>query len=345
MPAFHTGIVTRITEERRGLQRVVCDLSGSGRDADERAYVLTGLVGAVSVGDRVVVNTTAVDLGLGTGGWHVVHWNLERHELVSPGPGHIMKLRYTSLQADTGAIEEHDPAVPPRLDGMPVVVCGLHSQMGCVALAFHAARPDARLVYVMTDGAALPLALSDLVHGLREQDVLAATITAGNSFGGDLESVTVPSAITVARHRLDADAVVVAMGPGVTGTGSTLGTTGVETASVLDGVAALGGRAIMALRVSEGDARERHRGVSHHSLTSLELCRAATTVAVAEPTDLPGRHRVAVAEPPDMAALVEASGLGITTMGRGPHEDPAFFAAAGAAGTFAAGLLGGEDDR
>src|SRR5687768_9749132 len=98
MPSFRTGTVTEILSERAGLQRVLVD--------DERAYVLTQLTGDVAVGDAVVMNTTAVELGLGTGGWHVVHWNLSRRELQQPGPGHIMKLRYTSLQADTGAVEE-----------------------------------------------------------------------------------------------------------------------------------------------------------------------------------------------------------------------------------------------
>ena len=73
----------------------------------------------MAVGDRVVVNTTAVDLGLGTGGWHVVHWNLERDGWDGPGGGHIMKLRYTSLQIDTGAAEEHDGDVPAELGGLP----------------------------------------------------------------------------------------------------------------------------------------------------------------------------------------------------------------------------------
>ena len=44
--------------------------------------MLTQLTGRVDVGDAVVVNTTAVELGLGTGGWHVVHWNLARDAVV-----------------------------------------------------------------------------------------------------------------------------------------------------------------------------------------------------------------------------------------------------------------------
>src|SRR5207248_2719460 len=77
------------------------------------------------------------------------------------------KLRYTSLQSDTGAGEEwEDFEGIPSLGAMPVVACGLHSHVACVAAAFKANAPAARLVYVMTDGAALPMALSDLVHAL-----------------------------------------------------------------------------------------------------------------------------------------------------------------------------------
>ena len=82
---FRSGVVQSVLSERVGLQRVEVDL-GTG---PERAYVLTQLTGTVSHGDRVVVNTTAVDLGLGTGGWHFVHWNLEREAWVEPGPGQI----------------------------------------------------------------------------------------------------------------------------------------------------------------------------------------------------------------------------------------------------------------
>src|SRR5512134_3012861 len=153
MPAFHTGTVTEILSERAGLQRVLVDLGGAGREGPpEAAYVLTELVGEVAVGDRVVVNTTAVDLDLGTGGWHVVHWNLARDSFVQPGPGHIMKLRYTSLQADTGSAEEHADDVHVDLAGLPVAVCGLHSQMAVVAAVAKHVEPDLSIAYVMTDG-------------------------------------------------------------------------------------------------------------------------------------------------------------------------------------------------
>ncbi len=337
MPSFRTATVTALLSERPGLQRLETDAG--------RAYVVTQLTGAVAVGDRVVLNTTAVDLGLGTGGWHVVHWNLRHEAWGEPGPGHIMKLRYTSLQVDTGAADEALPPPQgegglPSLDGLPVVVGSLHSQLAPVAVAIRHAAPTARLAYVMTDGAALPVAFSDVVATLRERGLLDATITAGHAFGGDLEAVSVPSALLLAHRVVQADAVIVAMGPGVVGTDSPLGTTAVEVASVLDTVAALGGRAVAVLRMSNGDARVRHQGVSHHSRTALDLARAPALVASPSPDEFAhDRHHVQVVEPPDVGALLAGAGLTVTTMGRGPDADPLFFAAAGAAGTLAASLL------
>src|SRR5262245_597022 len=181
MPSFCTGTVTRLLEERPGLQRVEVDLG----EGPERAYVLTQLTGRVDPLDDVVVNTTAVELGLGTGGWHVVHWNLARHEWSERGPGHIIKGRYTSLQADVGSAEEHLEllAEAESIGGMPVVAAALHSQLPAVAVAIRAVRPEARIAYVMTDGAGLPPALSDLVAALRGPNVLDAPVSCGHACG------------------------------------------------------------------------------------------------------------------------------------------------------------------
>jgi len=329
VPTFRTATVTALLEERPGLQRVDTDLG--------RAYALTQLVGSVAVGDRVVLNTTAVELGLGTGGWHVVHWNTAREVIEAPGPGHIMKLRYTSLQVDAGSTEEHDPKGRTDLAGMPVVVGSLHSQVAGVAAAIKAARPDARLAYVMTDGAALPLAISDLVHDVIHAGLIDVTITAGHAFGGDLEAVSVPSALALARHAAGADAAIVAMGPGVVGTSSPLGTTALEVAGILDAAAALGGTPVAILRMSDGDQRERHRGVSHHSRTALDLTRSVVLVAAPHAGAYQhDRHDVRVIDGPDVGALLAEHGLHITTMGRGPDEDPLFFKATASAGALAA---------
>ena len=190
-----------------------------------------------------------------------------------------MKLRYTSLQADVGAAEEQAPSMDwPDLDGRPVVACGLHSQVGIVAAVVKDLEPGARVAYVMTDGAALPLALSDLVAGLRERALLDVTITAGQAFGGELEAVSVPSALDLAVRLAGADMVIVAMGPGVVGTGSALGTTALEVAPIVDAAGALGGQPIVAARTSEADPRPRHQGLSHHTTAALRLAARAAIV-------------------------------------------------------------------
>lgn len=338
MPSFVTAAVTAILQERNGLQRVTT--------SQGPAYALTRLTGPVAPGDEVVLNTTAVELGLGTGGWHVVHWNLSRREWREPSPGHVLKLRYTSLQTDTGAAEEAGGILPEDLGGAPVVACTVHSQVPCVVAAARHTRPGTRVAYVMTDGAALPLVLSDLVAAMGHAGVLAGTVTAGHAFGGDLEAVSVPAALALARHRLGAEVVVVGMGPGVVGTGSSLGTTAVEAAAVLDAARALGGCPILAVRASSGDERARHQGISHHSTTVLRLARPGVTVAL--PTGIEAHldrvpdvptHRVQSVAVPSMAAVLDEIGLAVTTMGRSPAQDPLFFAVSGAAGVAAAHRL------
>ncbi|MGQ0824382.1 MAG: DUF3866 family protein [Actinomycetota bacterium] len=353
MPSFRTGEVVRVLQARTGLQRVEVDL-GNG---PARAYVLTQLTGRVDVGDRVVVNTTAVELGLGTGGWHVVHWNLARENWSVPGPGHIIKQRYTSLQADVGSTEEHWPELADvtAIDGMPVVVAALHSQLPAVAAAFKQERPDARLAYVMTDGAALPLALSDLVAESVAQKLLDATITYGHAFGGDYEAVSVHSALAVARHIAHADAAVVVMGPGIVGTATRLGFSGIEVGPILDAAAALHGTPIACLRVSFADPRPRHFGVSHHTLTALGVA-ARSRALVPVPAiggdeqarlrtqlrdgGIDARHDVIEVAPVGIITRLEELGLDVVSMGRPAAADPALFEAAAVAGITAARALG-----
>lgn len=335
MPRFSTHVVVALLSEREGLQRVSLD---SGR----RAYVLTQLVGSVAVGDAVVVNTTAVDLGLGTGGWDVVHWNLSRSSLSAPGPGHVMKVRYTSSQVDTGVAEEVAGYSPPAsLAGLPVVVCPLHSQLAAVACAFASGAPGKRLVYVMTDAAALPLVLSDLVADLRSRGLLAASVSAGQAFGGDHEAVGTLSGLDVAVAVGGADAVVVGPGPGTVGTGTARGHGALEGAALIDMAVRSEATVMVALRWSDADPRPRHRGLSHHSAAVLGLARERALVPVPTGEPLPeaaAGHEVVEVAVPDVVALLAASGVVVTTMGRTPAEDPRFHAYGAAAGLLAASV-------
>jgi hypothetical protein len=266
-----------------------------------------------------------------------------------------MKLRYTSLQVDVVASEEKFPELADvtSIDGMPVVAAPLHSQVAGVAVAFKHSRPDAKLVYVMTDGGSLPIAISDLVWQLRERSLIDATVTCGQAFGGDHEAVSLHSALAIARHIEHADAAVVAMGPGSAGTASRLGFSGIQLGSVLDTTVGLGGVPIAALRISRADPRERHRGVSHHSITALMAAtRSRVRVAVPEDSwndvcaalidhelDPAGRHEMTAVPPTGIVELMTAQGLSIDSMGRAADVDPILFEAAAAAGVAAARAL------
>jgi Protein of unknown function (DUF3866) len=353
---IRNGRVTAIGDRRPGATELRVALEGE--DGEVPAISYDRLTGPVEAGDRVVLNTTAVALGLGTGGFHVVMARVGG-PVDDPGPGHVMKARYTPSQVRVLAVEEEDS--PHRaavagctdLGGLPVVCAELHSMVPVVAAAARAVA-DLRVAYVMTDGGALPLAFSRLAAELRAGGLVAGTITAGQAFGGDLEAISLYSALAAARAVLAADVVVVAQGPGGMGSGTALGFSGTQVAEAVNAAAALGGRPVACLRLSAADRRPRHRGVSHHSLTALgRLALARSAVAVPELADpelaglvdrqlaeagVAGRHdlhRVAI---PDPAKLLAGWGLQVTSMGRGPEDDPVFFAAAAAAGTLAGRL-------
>lgn len=347
--------VASVLSEEPGIQRLSL---GPGAPPSLGAICYPALTGPCAAGDRVLVNVTAVDLALGTGGWHFVCAREgEGEALADASGGHVMKLRYTPLQRDVLAVEE--PASPHHsvmataedLEGMPVVCCGLHSHLAPVAAALKEARPDARVAFVMTDAASLPLALSDLVRACRREGLLDATVTAGQAFGGDLEAVTLHTGLIAARHVERADVAVVANGPGVTGTHTPYGHGGVAQAQAIDAAAALGGRPVAVLRLSFADRRERHAGVSHHTLGVLG--RLAFGRALVPVPSLPA-HQAAEVERAladagvwarhervdEEGRLPDSRGVAMLTMGRGPAEDPAFFSAAAAAGEAAARLLG-----
>ncbi len=314
---------------------------------DHPAVSLSGLTGDIDVGDDVVVNTTAVELGLGTGGDHIVHWNLGRAGLDLPGPDHVMKLRYTSLQVDAGTSELQHPECDEPLDGAPVVACTLHSQLAPVVAGIRAVDPSLRIAYVQTDGGALPLALSDSVAALRDRAELCGTVSTGSAFGGDLEAVGVASGLGLAVHVLDADVVVAALGPGVAGTGTALGTSALDAVGVIDLTDSLGGVPVLCVRVSDADPRARHRGVSHHTLTVARLSHALPLVAALPggATGIDGVRPVELNR--TQMEAVERAGIdpSHTSMGRTTREDAAPVRHAVAAGVLAAGVaLAGPDD-
>ena len=355
MASFATGPVEEVLERREDLvrMRVLVD----GEQIEAVGY--PAMLGGVAEGDQVVVNTTGLELELGTGGAGFVLWNLDGREPVRRGAGHIMKMRYTPWQTEIDAVEaqesDHHSLVADAVsvEGMPVVACGLHSQVAGVAAGIKAVEPDARVGYLMTDGAALPLAWSNLVRRLGESGLIDTTATAGHAFGGDIETVNVFSGLVALRTVGRCDFAIVAMGPGVVGTDSKLGFTAIEQGQALDAAFGLWGSPVACLRISFADARERHRGVSHHSITSLLVAtRSRCTVAVPkleidraeqvagdlEESGVADRHELYATDGQPGIELMVARDVQPTSMGRSMYADLDFWLAASAAGDVAVRL-------
>src|SRR5437588_7686674 len=89
------------------------ELAGADGEGPRAAIADVGLVGAARVGDEVIVNVQALDMGLGSGGFDVVHANLTRG-LEGDGEtrANVMKLNYTSLQHAVAPVEQ-DPLQLP----------------------------------------------------------------------------------------------------------------------------------------------------------------------------------------------------------------------------------------
>jgi hypothetical protein len=251
----------------------------AGEPGVRRAAIAdVGLVGRAEPGDELIVNVQALDLGLGSGGFDVVHVNLTRGLFAQPEQdAHVMKLNYTSLQHAVVPVEDAELKLPLE---HPVAVLALHGQLAAVAWAFAQQAPGARLGYVQTEGGALPGGHSRTVAELRERGLLAGHLTAGAAFGGDGEAITTAGALHHGVRALGWDAAICGPGPGIVGSASALGHGGMSALDSAHAALALGAPALLVARMSSADRRERHRGISHHTLTVLDLLLEPVTVAL-----------------------------------------------------------------
>lgn len=346
------GKVTEIFSARPGLTEVEVAVNGNVH----KAINYDQLTGEIQKGDRVVLNTTAVTLGLGTGGYHFVISNLSQPNLELEGGGHIMKLRYTPQQLKVLSIEEEASGYSGifnnfiSLNGFPVVIFSLHSSLAPVAISFKTVRTRTKVVYIMTDGAALPAQLSETVFGLKQTGYLDGVITAGNAFGGDMEAVNIYSALIAAKEILEADAAVVGIGPGNVGTGTAWGFSGTQLGEVINAVNILGGRPVFSPRISFADSRSRHLGISHHSMTVLTKVALSPAIVVFPRLDedktrylkkqisenrLDEKHIIVWEDGLEGMEKIKETGFSVSTMGRSLRGDQEFFLAGCAAGIFA----------
>jgi hypothetical protein len=307
-------------------------------EQERPAWADPALVGEVREGDEVIVNVEALDLRLGSGGFDVVHVNLSRG-LEAPGASTAaaMKLNYSSLQHPVEPVELIQESGPHRR--IPVLVLSLHGQLAPAAWAAAQAGRGMRVGYVQTAGGALPGELSRDVAELRRRGLLCDHLTAGSAYGGEREAITVIGALRAAVGPLGWDAAIAGPGPGIAGSGTRRGHGGMAALDTAHAALALGLETLLAPRMSSGDPRERHRGLSHHTETVLRLllrsvrvpAPASEDAALAELRAVCGEeHEVW----PRDASVDEyaASGLPASHMGRSIDEDRLFFAAALAAG-------------
>ncbi|MGE5545062.1 MAG: DUF3866 family protein [Bacillota bacterium] len=343
------GTVRQITARRSGLVEMEVEIGGLTR----KAVAYEDVSGNIEIGDRVVLNTTANTLALGSGGFDFVMVNLERPEVELKGSGHIMKMRYTPWQCRVLSVEEEASPYHQLLHtvqdlaGLPVLVATLHSMLAplCACLASQ----GLQVAYVMTDAASLPLPWSRTVDQLKRSGLLRGTVTTGNAWGGDLEAVNIFSGLLAARAVFKPDVIIVAMGPGIVGTGSKWGFSGVEQGVILNAVHSLRGIPVAVPRISFADKRERHRGISHHTLTVLEdvcLVRVKVPLPLLEPekagviesqvslSSIPAKHDITYWDGSLVDEALARYGLSPTTMGRNREEDHEFFLALGAAAQF-----------
>jgi uncharacterized protein DUF3866 len=326
MLSLRRGSVTAVADRHDGLVRLEVD----GRPC----VAYPGVTGPVALGDDVLVNVQAVELGLGSGGFDVLFANLTRGLGLEGEPGaHVMKLPYSPLQYAVRHAEE-DGAALQSLNGLPVVCCSLHSQVAPAAAGLGDGR---RIVYVQVPGGALPVSLSDTVRALRERGLVESTVAVGACIEGDVACVSTAAAFVWAAEQ-GFDAAICSIGPGIVGTASPWGHGGVSVAEAVLTARALGGRPVLAVRYSEGDPRGRHRGLSHHTRAVVAL---AGDVEVGWPAGLDVPEELERATRVDVTGWEDAcAGLPLAHMGRGTKDDPWFFAVAYAAGRVACAHLG-----
>ena len=320
------------------------------------AVLYTCLTGRAKAGDRVLVNTTAASLGLGTGGYHFVISNLNRTSTSFKSRGHGMKLKYTPLQMQLLLSEEINSPYhayydhPVDFQNKLVYIGELHSVLAplCAYIKYFS-DSGIRIAYIMTDHGALPMGFSRTVTLLKNKDLLDVAITSGNAFGGDHECVNIYTSLKTAFDIENCQVAIITMGPGILGTGTTYGFSGLELGLYANMIAGFGGKVVYLPRLAFGDCRQRHTGISHHSITVLRdiiqyslplvlpLMDAKRRIRIMEQLEENGlrdKHRIIFVDGVGIQRALNHYNLYPTTMGRGVNEEPFFFYAIGAAGWY-----------
>ncbi len=357
MLSFQTGRVKEIITNNEDITEIYVQME----EKIQKAVNYNKLTGKINIGDKILLNTTAVELDLGTGGVHFVMANFTSNKKQNlKGTGHLMKLRYTPFQIKTLSVEEKNSPYRKQivncssLKRMPVLIGSLHSQLPAAVAGILSVK-NVLPAYIMTDGAALPISFSKTVKLMKEKGYLSGTVTVGHAFGGDLEAINIYTGLIAAKEVLKSKIAIILMGPGIVGSGSEFGYTGVEQGEIINSVHILNGEPVAIPRISFADKRKRHYGISHHTITSLQkiaLKKAVLPIPIIKDklkseyinsqlikTGILKKHQVIERDASNALKLAEKLEFPLSTMGRGLIEDREFFLAAAASGILAAELL------
>lgn len=356
MISYKNGIVCSIINENEHITWIEVNINGHV----SKAINYKDFTGDIELNDNVMLNTTGVELGLGTGGYHFVMCNYSNTSKNLEGSGHIMKLRYTPYQMKCLAAEEE--ASPyhklfdefKSLDNHVFIVATLHSMIAPICAMIKYLNQDIKINYIMTDGGALPLHFSNTVAELKEKEILDNTITIGHAFGGDLECINIYTGLIAAKEILKGDVTIISMGPGIVGTGTKYGFTGIEQGYIIDAINNLGGRAITVPRISFKDKRERHYGISHHTITVLSEITNTKSYLVLPYLDkikqeilmdqikeanIDQKHNIVFQRGDEIIKAMNKFNLNTTSMGRGMEDDIDYFISLGAVGDHVSSLF------
>lgn len=329
------------------------------RETERPAYVFKKFCGCVKPGNKVILNTTATRLNLGTGGYDFVICILSEScsSFEDERSSHLIKLNYTPYQFSIPVVEETEDYLEALRQfekfkklKSSVAALSIHSHLLPFLLGLKSRNPDVKTAVVLDDSNCLPAFLSSVLNYIKDNMLADAVITVGQAFGGTHEAINHASAFIYASFALKASIIVTAPGFGLKGTGSRFGHSAIKTAEVLFYADNLGARPYLVPRISFADSRERHYGLSHHTVEIAELKKSGFHLLVPEINHEAGHlifeKAAAFKELVLSFSFDEQIALSklkshenmLKSMGRGLKDDPYFFIV-----PFACGYhLGGE---
>ncbi|MEZ0536068.1 DUF3866 family protein [Caldicellulosiruptoraceae bacterium PP1] len=267
------GIVTKNIKVTNNIQIVEVKLN----NRTSYAINFLDINNPVDINQEVLVNITANYLNLGTGGYDFI---IPQGQFENKKNGHIMKLRYTPLQFSVLTEEEKDKTIferTPYLNKENIVVCELHSMIAPIAIYLKQFLPKIKISVILTDWGMLNANLSENIQYLKSKKLIDFVITCGEAFNGDFECINEINSIILSQ-QLQADVIIIGPLPGIVGTGSKFGFSTYNMIHVIEDIYRFNGQAILPIRLSKMDKRDRHKIISHHFITILNYLNAQAII-------------------------------------------------------------------